>query len=197
MAVTGPHEVSVKIVLAGAPGCGKSDLLRALAQRLGGVPVREGMVGETRVRRVETIWPEPCPDGRNLRVAFHALSGGVRYNAPEELLMRGVDGLLLVLDVSPEALRPGCEALRRAAANVLRSGRHLHEVPLVLQYHRVERHHGFDAERMDEWLGVPSGTVPRFITRGHTPDLSGGSVDMLMEQLMQRLAAKPTGVQEG
>lgn len=194
MAVDGPNELSVKVVLAGASGCGKSDLLRALAARLGGVPVREGVIGGTRVRRVEAIWPDHCPDGRNLRAGFYALSGPVRYNAPEELLMRGVDGLLMVIDVSPEAMQAGSDALKRAADNVGRAGLKLHELALVLQYHRVDRHHGFDPERMDAWLGVPPGAIPRFLTRGATPDAPGGSVDCLIELLMhQHTAPQPAG----
>lgn len=197
MVITGPNEVSVKIVVAGAPGCGKADLLRALALRLGEVPVREGLIGEARVRRVEAIWPEPCPDGRTLRVTFYALSGGAAYNAPEELLMRGVDGLLLMIDVSPEALRPGSEALLRAAENVRRAGFPLHELPVVLQYHRAERHHGFDAERIDAWLGVPQGSVPRFVTAGHVPDLPGGAVDSLVASLMRRVTEGVAGGSQG
>ena len=188
MAVAGPNELAVKVVLAGASGCGKSDLMRALAVRIGGVPVREGVIGGTRVRRVVALWPGHCPDGRTLRVAFHALSGPVRYNAPEELLLRGVDGLLLVIDVSPESLKAGSEALRRTAENLRRAGLSLHDLPVVLQYHRVERHSGFDADRMDAWLGVPPGAIPRFATNSATPDVAGGAVDALIDRLMRRLA---------
>ncbi len=193
MAFAGPNELAVKVVLAGAPGCGKSDILRALATRLGGVPVREGAIGGTRVRRVVAIWPNHCPDGRTLRVGFYALSGPVRYNAPEELLMRGADALLLVIDVSPEALKAGGDALRRSVENVRRAGMELQSLPVALQYHRVERHSGFDADRMDAWLGVPTGLVPRFVEESAAPDRPGGAIDSLIEALMRKHASVAAG----
>jgi hypothetical protein len=187
MTVVAGTEVAAKLVLAGAAGAGRSELLRALAGRLGEVPVREGVVGPARVQRIEAIWPEPMADGRLLRLRVYAPTGHSCYNAVEELLVRGVDGVVLLFDVTPEQLRFGWEAMVRLADNLRRAGLEFGHVPMAVQYHRADRHAGFSAARLDRWLSLPAGGIPRLVTRSDAPDGEGGAVDAVVAEIGRRL----------
>jgi len=174
------------VVVAGATGSGRGDLLQAFAGRNGGVPVREGALGGSRIWRVEMIWPEALSDGRLLRLGLFALTGKGRYNAAEELLLRGVDGVVCLIDVAPENLRFGWDAMIRLSDNLRRTGVELMDLPLAVQYHRVDRHYGFDLRRMDEWLGLPAGRVARFTSRSNEIDVDGGAIDSVVGQVAAR-----------
>ena len=103
MAVAGPNELAVKVVLAGASGCGKSDLMRALAVRIGGVPVREGVIGGTRVRRVVALWPgrfavlggQGWAAGLSLALALLAVIGDLAESLVKRCLGAKDSGALL------------------------------------------------------------------------------------------------------
>ena len=176
-------EVSVKVVVAGATGCGRGEMLRAFAGRAGGVPVREGVLGGSRIWRVETIWPRPMEDGRVLRLGLFAATGRSDYNAVEELLLRDADGVVCLIDVEPENLKFGWDALMRLSDNLKRVGLELGELPLAVQYHRTDRHYGFDARKMDHWLALPEGRVERFVSRTGGVDFAGGAIDSVVGQV--------------
>lgn len=193
MAVATASEVTAKLVLAGAAGSGRGELLRALARRLNEVPVHEGVVGPARVLRVEAIWPEPLADGRVLRLRVFAGTGPSPHNATDELLVRGADGVVLLFDVTPEQLRASWDAMVRLADNLRRAGTDIGRIPLAVQYHRADRHPGFSAERFDEWLGLPAGRCPRFVTDAECPDCEGGAVDAVVAGIGSRLAPVVSG----
>jgi len=190
MTVGDSNEVPVKVLVAGATGCGRGELLRAFAERIGGVPIREGTLGGARIWRVETMWPQPLEDGRLMRLRLYAATGRSEYNAVEELLVRDVDGVVCLLDVAPENIRFGWDAVVRLAENLRRVGLDLGELPLAVQYHRVERHHGFDAARMDQWLGLPAGRVERFKSGSDEVDCEGGAIDSVIGQIAARQAVR-------
>jgi hypothetical protein len=186
MTAGGSTEVPVKILVAGATGCGRGDLLRGFAERIGGVPIREGTLGGTRIWRVETMWPQPLEDGRLMRLRLFAATGKSEYNASDELLVRGLSGIVCLLDVAPENIRFGWDAVVKLSENLRRVGLDLGELPLAVQYHRTDRHFGFDAVRMDQWLGLPPGRVARFTSRSDQVDREGGAIDSVIAQIAER-----------
>ncbi len=183
----GVAEVSVKLVIAGAPGSGKRSILEAVAARVDAPPPRSYRAGPLHVLR--TLWrdPRPLDDGTSLVVALLTLEGPAPYNAAEELLVRDADGIVFVIDVEPDRLQGAWESLLKLSDNTRRGGYDLRAVPLALQYHRADRHHGFEPARMDEWLGVPTGTVPRFVTSSSSPDLEGMAIDSVIAQIRRRI----------
>jgi hypothetical protein len=182
--------VPAKVVVAGATGCGRGELLRSFAGRSGGVPVREGMLGAARVWRTETIWPQPLDDGRLMRLRVFSVTGHCEYNAPEELLLREADGVVALIDVTPEKLQLGWEAMMRLTDNLRRAGWQAGELPMVVQYHRSDRHPGFDPRRMDEWFGLPAdGRMTRVVSRSDAVDFEGGAIDRLVGRIAAGMAA--------
>lgn len=181
------REVAVKVALAGAADTGKLAILRAIAARHGYATVREHAVGPSRVHRVE--WTEPgfLPDGRRLSVSVHSLTGHVPYNAPEELLLRDADGVVFVVDVDPARFQESWDSLLQLDRNTRRNGYDFRSVALALQYHRADRHPGFEPAELDARLGVPPGLIPRFVSTEGEPDGEGLAFDAVLSQIRAKL----------
>ena len=154
--------VVAKLVLIGVPGSGKSAILQQMADRYAHSSVRVGDVGGAEVFRTDFFWPDALPDGRRLRIRLYAVSAAPSYNAVDELLLSGCDGIVFATAVAAQALVRGREALRTLVFNAGRNGYDLGSRPIVLQYTRVDQEPGFRPEAADETLGVPPGSVARF-----------------------------------
>lgn len=181
------RECQVKLVIAGAPGSGKLEIMTAVARRYGAADPAEVAFGGNRLFRTGWIDSDRLSHGRELRIELLTLHDAVPYNAAEELLMREVDGAVFVIDIDPEKLKQAWEALLRVSDNAQRNGYELRSIPLALQYHRADRHPRFEPAKLDAWLGVPSGQVPRFVTSSSSPDLEGMAFDSILAQLARRL----------
>jgi hypothetical protein len=181
------RQVSVKVALAGAADSGKLAMLRAIAARFGFATVREHPVGAVRVHRVEWTEPQLLPDGRFLNVAIHSLTGPVEYNAAEELLLRGVAGIVFVVDVDPAKFQTTWDSLMRLSDNTRRNGYDLHSVALAIQYHRADLYPDFDPQKLDRRLGVPPGMIPRFVSSSRQPDAEGLAFDSVLAQLKAKI----------
>lgn len=184
------RQVSVKVALAGAADSGKLAMLRAIAARFGFATVREHPIGAMKVHRVEWTEPQLLPDGRFLNVAVHSLTGPVEYNAAEELLLRGVSGIVFVVDVDPARFQTTWDSLMRLSDNTRRNGYDLHSVALAIQYHRADLYPDFDPQKLDRRLGVPPGLIPRFVSSSRQPDGEGLAFDSVLAQLKERIAAR-------
>lgn len=177
------REVTVKVALAGAADTGKLAILRAIAARHGYATVREHAVGPVCVHRVQWTEPTFLPDGRRLNVSVHSLTGRVAYNASEELLLRGADGVVFVVDVDPARFQESWDSLLQLDRNTRRNGYDFRSIALALQYHRADRHPGFDPARLDERLGVPPGLIPRFVSTEGEPDGEGLAFDAVLDRI--------------
>jgi signal recognition particle receptor subunit beta len=156
--------VVAKIVLTGVPGSGKSAILQQVADRYAHSSVSVGDVAGGAVFRTEFFWPEVLRDGRRLRVRLFAVSGHPCYNAVDELLLADCDGIVFVTGVTPESLARGRVALRTLVFNAGRNDYELDSRPIVFHYAKADRQPGFLPEQADEALGIPAGSVVRFVT---------------------------------
>lgn len=181
------REYFVKVAIAGAPGSGKRSILDCIAERYGAVPPREHEIGELRIHRAGWTDFDLLGNGKALHVSLVTLHGKVPYNAAEELLVREADGVIFVMDVAPNRLKDAWEALLRVSDNSQRNGYELRSIPLALQYHRADQHREFEPAKLDAWLGVPTGSVPRYVTASSSPDLEGMAFDSVLAQIKKRL----------
>lgn len=181
------REYFVKVAIAGAPGAGKLSILNSVGKRYGAVPSREHEIGDLRVHRVGWTDYDILDKGRALHVSLVTLHGKVSYNAAEELLVREADGVVFVMDVAPARLKEAWESLLRISDNTQRNGYELRSIPLALQYHRADQHRGFEPAKLDAWLGVPTGSVPRYVTSSSSPDTEGMAFDSVLSQIRKRL----------
>lgn len=182
------REYFVKVAIAGAPDSGKRAILDCIAKRYGALPPREHEIGDLKIHRSGWTDYDILGDGRALHVSLVTLHGKVPYNAAEELLVREADGVVFVMDVAPSRLKEAWEALLRISDNTQRNGYELRSIPLALQYHRADHHPNFEPAKLDAWLGVPTGSVPRYVTSSSSPDLEGMAFDSVLRQIKKRLA---------
>ncbi|MEM9236867.1 MAG: GTPase domain-containing protein [Verrucomicrobiota bacterium] len=177
----------MKVAIAGAPESGKLSILEKVAERFGAPEPVEREIGELKVHGTRWSDFEMLGGDKVVTITLMTLHGKVGYNAAEELLVREADGVVFVIDVEPPRLKDAWEALLRVSDNAQRNGYELRSIPLALQYHRADRHPGFEPAKLDEWLGVPTGSVPRYVTSSSSPDMEGMAFDSVMAQIEKRL----------
>lgn len=185
------RSVDAKIVLTGVPGSGKAAILQRMADRHAYSLVRSGVMGGAEVLRTEFYWSEFLADGRRLRVRLHAVSGSPAYNAVDELLLQGCDGIVFVTGADPGHLARGREALRALVFNAGRNGYELGSRPLVLQYTHVDRVPDFRVEKADEALGISPGSVVRFATALQSDGDVCVAVEWVVRWVIHDLGAAP------
>lgn len=152
-----PEFRDARLVIAGAPGSGRSDFIEAVAARAGGPPPEELEGG-----RWTTLRAEVSAQGRHLEL--RCLVGPCGYRGVEELLLGGADGVILLFDVSPGSIGASRRYFDAWWPRLQETGR-----PAAVQYHRIEREPRFETARMDDWLGLAGTDVPRAATTSGAP----------------------------
>ena len=178
-----------KIVLTGVEGSGKGAILRQMARRYAHDSVLAGEVAGASILRTGFFWPELLGNGGRLRVELFALSGAPDLNAANELLLERCVGLVFVADVREEKLYEAREALRNLIFNAGRKRFELDSMPVALHYTGTERHPGFQPGQMDQWLGIPPGSVPRFVS----PLTADGPLCEAVEWVVRKIAGEVSG----
>lgn len=177
---------TVKVVVLGTPGAGKAGIVKAVADAYAHSSVRVGELGGARVYRTEFYWPEALPDGRQLRVRLFAVSGAPSYGAVTELLLQEADGLLFAASLAHETGVATRDALRAMVAAAGHLELDLGTLPSAMQYVYPPGAQTGTPQQMDEWLGIPSGSLPTFLSgREGDPD-PGSGVNWVIEELMRR-----------
>ena len=177
----------VKIAITGPPRSGKSEVLRSIARRYDVGEVKERVVGECRLLSVSWRISDALGAGRDVVLTLRTLEGQVVYQAIEEMLVRELDAVVVLLDARPPRLQESWDSLARVARHARRSGYDLRSIPLALQYHRADAHPGFAPEKVDRWFGVPVDRVPRFVSSSDLPDGEGMAFDVVKERLIRRI----------
>ena len=157
-------ECAAKVVLVGSSGVGKAAIVKAMAKKYAHSAVRAGEIGEGKVFRTEFFWPEPLHDGGRLFVRLFGISGNPVYNAVEELVLANADGVVFVANLAHDEGPAVRAALRAMVLNGQHSGIDFTSMPAALHYHLGACVPAFEPNEMDEWLGIPTGSVPRFVT---------------------------------
>jgi len=187
-------DLLAKVVLVGPPGAGKASILKAMAEYYAHSSVRAGEVGEGKVFRTEFFWPHALADGGRLRVRLFALSGEPVYHAVGQLLMAKADGLIFVANLARAEGDAVRGALHAMVLNAQRNSLDLSSLPAALHYHRagagVLRTPVFSPEEMDQWLGIPPGAVPRFVTEPENSGTLRASVEWIVNRIANQVRSE-------
>lgn len=134
------REVRFKIVYCGAGWSGKTTNLSYIHSRLD--PTRRGELISLATAVDRTLFfdflPVEAMEVSGCRVSFqlYTVPGQAVFNATRQIVLRGVDGIVFVIDSERARLEENLSAWRTTWANLRDNGVDPADVPLVLQYNK-------------------------------------------------------------
>jgi hypothetical protein len=76
--------------------------------------------------------------GFNIMVQLYTVPGQIKYKATRELVLRGVDGVVFVADISQLKRRDNIISLKDLHHNLMKYNQNIFNVPLVFQYNKID-----------------------------------------------------------
>jgi hypothetical protein len=134
------NEIRCKIVYYGRGMGGKTTSLQYVHQHIGneyrGNMVSLATPGERTLFFDFLPVEAPMMHGFRTKLQLYTVPGQVMYNATRKLVLRGVDGIVLVCDSQWEKAKENVESLRNMEDNLRSYGYDLDSIPYVLQYNK-------------------------------------------------------------
>ena len=134
------HEISCKIVYYGPGLGGKTTNIRYVYNRLR--PESKGRLISLATDMDRTLFFDFLPldlgNVKGFRVRFHlyTVPGQVYYDASRKLILRGVDGLVFVVDSLAQRFDANVESMYNLHENLAEHGLALSDIPFALQYNK-------------------------------------------------------------
>lgn len=100
--------------------------------------------------------------GYTIRLHLISVPGQIAQDATRRLVLRHVDGVVLVVDSQPEAIEGNNYSIRNLDYNLRLYGVDPDRVPLVVQYNKRDLPGILDVNELGERLGVPE-SVPELV----------------------------------
>jgi len=133
-------QVSAKIVYYGAGLCGKTTNLQHIHHKTD--PRSRGEMVSLETEADRTLFFDLLPlevgtiGGMRVRVQLYTVPGQVFYNTTRKLVLKGVDGIVFVVDSQVPALDANLESLENLKRNLEELNQPLDRVPFVFQYNK-------------------------------------------------------------
>ncbi|MEO0156422.1 MAG: GTPase domain-containing protein [candidate division WOR-3 bacterium] len=133
-------ELNLKIVYYGTGLCGKTTNLRSIYAAF--PQERKGKMMSLATELDQTLFFDLLPldmgsvKGWKLRFHLFTVPGQVYYNVSRKLVLRGVDGLVFVVDSQEERLEENIESFNNLKDNLQSYGLDLKDIPMVIQYNK-------------------------------------------------------------
>ncbi len=133
-------ELNLKIVYYGTGLCGKTTNLRSIFAAF--PSERKGKMMSLATELDQTLFFDFLPvdlgsvKGWKLRFHLFTVPGQVYYNVSRKLVLRGVDGLVFVVDSQEERLEENIESFNNLKDNLQSYGLSLKDIPMIIQYNK-------------------------------------------------------------
>ncbi len=156
-------ELSCKIVYYGCGLCGKTTNLQFIHTT---VPQKfRGELVSLATEQDRTLFFDFLPldlgqvKGFKTKFQLYTVPGQVYYNATRKLVLRGVDGIVFVVDSQRDRLQENIDSLKNLQDNLAEYGYRLEEIPWILQYNKRDLPEVMTLEEMQRIFN-PTGEVP-------------------------------------
>lgn len=133
-------EIHCKIVYYGASLGGKTTNIQWVYQSLAQDQRSKLVAINTEIERTLFFDFLPLEVGeiRGFQTRFHLYSvpGQVIYDASRKLILKGLDGIVFVVDSQADRLDENIESMKNLEKNLKQQGYNIREVPMVIQYNK-------------------------------------------------------------
>jgi signal recognition particle receptor subunit beta len=133
-------EVNCKIIYFGAGLCGKTTNVQYIYEKTN--PDRKGKMTSLSTENERTLFFDFLPlsvgEVRGMKTRFHlyTIPGQTFYEVSQQFILKGVDGVVFVVDSAPERMEANIESFELLERNLGLQGYDLHRLPLVFQYNK-------------------------------------------------------------
>ncbi|MEZ4291595.1 MAG: hypothetical protein R3E53_14095 [Myxococcota bacterium] len=165
-------EVHARILFWGIAGAGTTTTLRTIHAKLR--PELRGDLRREPTRLDPTVQYEVLPitlgdvGGVATHIELVAVPGSPEHAMTRKQLLDGVDGIVLVLDSSPERIGENAPAIDELRQSLAAYGHRLDGFPIVLQYNKRDIADPFAIEALHRKIGLDQAAVFETIaTTGH------------------------------
>ncbi|HCE67438.1 MAG: hypothetical protein A2X82_11320 [Geobacteraceae bacterium GWC2_55_20] len=130
-------EINAKIIYYGPAGCGKSTALNYIYSRI--KPALRGELKSVPAGGDNLLFFDfspldaPLQDGYHVRLHIYTLTGLVHNPATWKMTLKGADGIVIMMDPSPERLAESQESVMLLRDYLSAYGVGLHDTPAILQ----------------------------------------------------------------
>jgi hypothetical protein len=149
-------QVSAKIVYYGAGLCGKTTNLQHIHGKTD--PRSRGEMVSLETEADRTLFFDLLPlevgtiGGMRVRVQLYTVPGQVFYNTTRKLVLKGVDGIVFVVDSQVPALDANFESLENLKHNLDELNQPLDRIPFVFQFNKRDLRNIHPVEILDRYL---------------------------------------------
>ena len=133
-------ELNLKIVYYGTGLCGKTTNLRSIFAAF--PQDRKGKMMSLATELDQTLFFDFLPvdmgsvKGWKLRFHLFTVPGQIYYNVSRKLVLKGVDGLVFVVDSQEDRLEENIESYNNLMDNLKGYGLTIKDIPMVIQYNK-------------------------------------------------------------
>ncbi len=149
-------QMAAKVVYYGPGLCGKTTNLHYIYGHTAGDSRGEMVSLETETDR--TLFFDLLPidvgsiAGFNTRIQLYTVPGQVFYNTTRKLVLKGVDGVVFVVDSQRAMLQANLDSFRNLEENLAEMGLSVETIPLVLQYNKRDLSDILGVEELNQAL---------------------------------------------
>ncbi len=150
------REISCKIVYYGPGLSGKTTNLQIIHRKIPDKDKSEMVSLATETDR--TLFFDFLPldlgsiKGFSTKFQLYTVPGQVYYNATRKLVLRGVDGVVFVVDSQVDKLQENLESFANLQENLREYGHSIENIPLVLQYNKRDLPNVYSIEQLNSLL---------------------------------------------
>ncbi|HUT97551.1 MAG TPA: GTPase domain-containing protein [bacterium] len=133
-------EINCKIVYYGCGLCGKTTNLLYVHKKID--PASKGKLVSLATETDRTLFFDFLPldlgtiQGFTTRFHLYTVPGQVHYDASRKLILKGVDGLVFVVDSQIERVEDNLDSLENLKVNLRSQGYDFNDLPMVLQHNK-------------------------------------------------------------
>jgi signal recognition particle receptor subunit beta len=149
-------QVSAKIVYYGAGLCGKTTNLQYIHHKTD--PRSRGEMVSLETEADRTLFFDLLPlevgtiGGMRVRVQLYTVPGQVFYNTTRKLVLKGVDGIVFVVDSQVAALDANLESLGNLKENLNELNQPLEQIPFIFQFNKRDIRNIHSVETLNRCL---------------------------------------------